>query len=155
VFDIEILSAKVLERLAADNSPVARLNVYDGVPGDKDWAGNTVAVDDTDGRAHPGASFYASAGNAAATSLGARHHDSLVWTFQVTAFGGDPVRGRRAITRVRARLSGAKLVVPGVVTAGVAEVEGYDPGPLREDRDVAPSRWYLPLLFQLYAIDVP
>ena len=134
---IDDLTTAVLGALGADLGVAMRLDVYDG---------EVKAVNDPDGRARPYAVLYPSAGNLSSQSLcGAQ--EFLDWPFQITAAGGDPVRARRAIERVRVRLSGATVAV-GDVRVRVVEEPSYQPGPIREDRDFSPSRWFTPLQFR-------
>lgn len=137
--DVDALANAVLTQLRTDLGASMRLDVFDG---------EVKAVADGDGRARPYAALYASAGNLHALAL-SDTQNALDWPFQVTAAGGDPTRARRAIHRVRARLSGAELDVAGR-TVRVIEEPTYQPGPVREDKDVAPSRWYTPLLFRAH-----
>lgn len=141
MIDLDKLSAAVLARLAAGNTPGNRLDVFDG---------EVVAVMDSDKRAHPYAAFYAAPGNLTGSTL-CETPDELLWSFQVTAAGGDPARARSAIARVRRQLTGHLLLVDGNVAGMVRETPGFDAGPVRKDETVAPARWFSPLLFQLWA----
>ena len=103
---------------------------------------------DPDGRVHAYAIAYFGAGQPQAMRLdgGAR---GLRWTFQVTCVGGDDVRALWCINEVRGVLLGVRVPVgTGRVSGKVREVT--DPGPLRRDDDVSPSRMYLPLQFGVY-----
>ena len=51
---------------------------------------------------------------------------------------------------MRTRLTGAELTV-GDQTIRVVEDPDAQPGPIREDRDVTPSRWYTALQFRATA----
>lgn len=141
MIDIDLLSTAVLARLGAANTSSSRLDVFDG---------EVKAVMDSDQRAHPYAAFYPSAGNLAGSTL-CETSDELLWSFQVTAAGGDPERARRAIARTRGQLTGHLLMVDGQAAGLIRETPGYDPGPARKDETVAPARWFTPLLFQLWA----
>lgn len=134
---VDDLATAVLAALRTDLGVPLRLDVFDG---------DVKALMDPDGSARPYAAFYPSAGNLGSQSL-CGTQEFLDWPFQVTAVGGDPTRARRAIHRVRTRLSGARLVV-GDLQVRVVEEPNYQPGPIREDRDVSPSRWYTPLQFR-------
>jgi hypothetical protein len=112
------------------------------------FLGEVRAVMDADGRAHPYAALYPTAGNLSSLDL-AGNHDVFDWPFQVTVAGGDPARALRAISRCRSALTGHTLVVDGDVVGRIVEEPDYQPGPLREDTDARPSRWYSPLLFRL------
>lgn len=100
---------------------------------------------DPDGRAHPYAVLWASTGHQEATNLAGRP-DLLTWSFQVTAAGGDDTRALWAAGKVLDALVGARLSP----TTGLVDHDG-DPGPVRQDADVTPARWYLPLLFTIPA----
>lgn len=128
--DLEARTAAVIARLGS----VEGLDVFDGEP---------TARNDSDGRAHPYAAVYPSPGWAdPAEGPLAGDPDLLDWTFQVTAAGGDQARCRRAAVRVLGVLVGWQLdPASGPVRLG------YDPGPIQVDRDVAPSRCFLPLMF--------
>jgi hypothetical protein len=140
VIDVEKLSAAVVARLGAGNGPGDRLDVFDG---------EVKAVMDTDGGAHPYAAFYAAPGNLSGSTL-CETPDELLWSFQVTAAGGDPARARRAVARVRRQLTGHLLLVEGDLAGLIRETPGYDAGPVRKDETVKPARWFSPLLFQVW-----
>lgn len=108
--------------------------------------GEPSAVMDKDGRAHPYAALYPSPGWQHGVSLGG-DVDQIALTFQVTAAGGDTARALRAIDRVREALTGFTPSSPGLCCGHLAEVDSYDPGPLRIGRDVQPARYYAPLLW--------
>lgn len=105
--------------------------------------GEVKANMDGDGRAHPYAVLWVSPGRddprEERESGGGR---AQVWTFQVTAAGGDIPRCRRATQRVLDALLNVRLFPEG----GIIRLD-FDPGPEREDRDVKPSRWFVPLSF--------
>lgn len=141
MIDIDKLSAAVVTRLGAGNGAGDRLDVFDG---------EVKAVMDSDSRAHPYAAFYTAPGNLTGSTL-CETPDELLWSFQVTAAGGDPARGRRAIARVRRQLTGHLLLVEGEPAGLIRETPGYDAGPMRKDESVTPARWFSPLLFQVWA----
>lgn len=141
VIDVAALATAVVDQLRAGNTDSSRLDVFDGEP---------TAAMDKDGRAHPYAAVYAGAGNLSGDAL-AGAQTELDWPFQVTCAGGDPDRARRAITRVRARLVGHELTVDGLTVGRIVEDPSVQPGPLRIDREVAPPRWYTPMMFRLQA----
>jgi hypothetical protein len=128
--DIEDAAAAVIALLEA----APHLDVFDG---------DVKARMDSDGGAHPYAVLWASPGrdNPAEEreSGGGR---AQAWTFQVTAAGGDVARCRRATQRVLDALLNVRLFPDG----GIIRLQ-LDPGPEREDRDVSPSRWFVPLSF--------
>lgn len=142
MISVEALNAAVIARLNAVNPASARVDVFDGVVN---------AVMDTDGRAHPYVTVYAAPGQADRAEY-AMAADGLLWSFQTTCAGGDPTRARRAIDRVRDRLDGHRLVVTGTQLGVIREPEFYTAGPLREDVAVQPSRWYVALQWELFAI---
>lgn len=127
---VDVAAAAVIALLEA----VPNLDVFDGEP---------VARMDSDGLAHPYAALWASPGrddpNEERESGPA---DALVWSFQITAAGGDVTRCRRAVARTLGALLHKRLIDGG----GFIRLD-FDPGPEREDRDQAPSRWFVPLLF--------
>lgn len=127
---IEQAAAAVIALLEA----VPHLDVFDG---------DVDAQMDGDGRAHPYAVLWASPGrDDPAEERESGPAEALVWTFQITAAGGDVARCRRATARVLRALLGKRLMPEG----GFMRLD-FDPGPEREDRDVAPSRWFVPLVF--------
>lgn len=144
MISVDDLTAAVLTALKTDLGAEMRLDVFDG---------EVTAVMDGDKRARPYAVLYPSAGNLRSQSLSGVQ-EFLDWPFQVTAAGGDPTRARRAIHRVRTRLSGAELTASGQKIR-VVEEPNYQPGPVREDRDVTPSRWFSPLMFRASVMTEP
>lgn len=110
------------------------------------FIGEPIATHDSDGRAHPYAALYPSPGNRRSVSLSGPS-DQVRLTFQVTAAGGDIARALRAIDRVRAALTDAEPGVVGLCTGPLSEPDGYDPGPVRHDTALTPSRHYSPLLW--------
>lgn len=139
---IEALTQAVLALLNAGNTTGSRVDVFDGTP---------VAVMDSDGLAHPYITLYPTPGTADRMPY-APTADGLLWSFQTTCVGGDPIRARRAVDRCRDRLDGQRLTVTGVQAGVLRAPEFTTPGPLREDRDVSPSRWFAPLQWELYAV---
>ena len=89
---------------------------------------------------------YYGAGAPRVTRLGGRPRN-LAWSCQITCAGGDDVKALWAVDQVRAALTGIR--VTNGTRSGLLYELG-DPGPLREDRDVTPYRYYLPLDFGLY-----
>lgn len=110
------------------------------------FLGEPLAVADEDGAARPYAALYPSPGNRRSVSLSGPS-DQVRLTFQVTAAGGDIARALRAIDRVRAALTDAEPGVVGLCTGPLSEPDGYDPGPVRHDTALTPSRHYSPLLW--------
>lgn len=99
-----------------------------------------------DGTVDAYATAYYGAGAPRTTRLGGRPRN-LDWGFQVTCAGGDDVKALWCVDEVRAALTG-KRVTNGTRTGLLYEIG--DPGPIREDRSISPSRYYLPLDFGLY-----
>jgi hypothetical protein len=124
-------------------SVLANLDVFDGSVDD---AGQDGVQVDPDGRAHMYAVLYFSPGRFTSDrACGAP--DQLQGSFQVTAAGGDVHRALVAATKVRSALTGVRL------TDGSGLVnESTDPGTVREDPSVSPSRWYVPILFDVFNV---
>jgi hypothetical protein len=99
---------------------------------------------DPDGRVHPYAVLFAGGGQRIHERL-AGGPDRISWRFQVTCAGGDTTRALACVDAVTAALDGRRLVAGGWSSTPLQQ--DLDPGPLREDRDGAPSRWYLPLQY--------
>jgi hypothetical protein len=128
-----------------EQAAAAILDLLRTAPGLDVFDGEVKAKMDSDGKAHPYAVLWAGPGrdNPAET----RESDTgraLVWAFQVTAAGGDVARCRRAVTRTL----GVLLNVRPFPDGGLIKLD-FDPGTEREDRDVQPTRWYVPLAFVL------
>lgn len=102
---------------------------------------------DDDGRVHAYAVYFPSSGWAHAL-LACGGTDSLDWSFQITCAGGDRTRALWCVSKVRGVLSGARVTVGG---QGLLIREIGDPGPIRRDDKVSPTRFYLPLLFAVNA----
>lgn len=137
VTTLEQRTQAVLAMLRAGDTTGSHVDVFDGEP---------VAVADDDGAAHPYAALYPAPGFAdTSQQVLDTTPGHLTWSFQVTAAGGDVVRGRRAVDRVNTRLLNRRLLVAGVEHGVIRAV--VDPGPLRTDRTVTPWRVWVPLLF--------
>lgn len=127
-------------QLLQDNAP--RVTIYDrGVPD----AGIPV---DPDGRVHVYAALYPQA-TRATTSNFATDVDGHGWGFQVTCVGGDVTRALACVDAVTAALDGRPLPLPGGAPTTFLQQIG-DSGPVREDRDANPSRWWLALTYAVY-----
>lgn len=119
---------------------VPGINVYDGeVPGNPPL--------DPDRRVHAYAVLYASPGQPEALMLD-DEQDSLDGGFQITCVGGDPARALWCLDRVRAAFIGAEVTVGG--HAHRITASEIDPGNVRRDDDVKPSRHYVPQLFDVF-----
>lgn len=140
--DVTELADPVWELLDA----IANVSTFDGDFVNAD--GEPVAVPaDADGRVHAYAVYYPSPGWAHAL-LACGGTDSLDWTFQVTCAAGDRTRALWCVQQVRAALTGT------TVTIGGQELqirEEGNPGTLRRDDSVSPSRFYAPLIFAINA----
>jgi hypothetical protein len=126
---------------------IVGVNVYDGEVVDANGEATNPPYD-TDGRVHAYAILYMAPGNRYAGSLNGAQ-TSLDGSFQVTCAGGDQTRALWCVDKVRTALIGTSVTVDGVTRYIRAREE--DPGPLRRDDDVQPSRHYLPLEFILHA----
>ena len=91
--------------------------------------------------------FYPGAGLAHGITLD-QAPDLLDWTFQVTCVGGDRVRALWCIGKVRAALTGTWLSVAGRQLE-IREVA--DTGSLKRDDDETPPRFWLPLMYGVFA----
>ena len=134
---LDALATAVLAQLRTDLGIPSRLGVYDGDPD---------PAPDLDGKALPFAVVWPGAGSLGSVTL-CDAQDVLDWPVQVTAAGGDPTRARRAVDRVRMRLAGARLDVNGTEVY-LREDEGFQPGPPREEKDVTPTRWFVPMQYR-------
>jgi hypothetical protein len=103
---------------------------------------------DPDGRVHVYAVLYPGPGTSTQDRL-VPIVDGLLWTGQVTCVGGDVNRCLACADAVTDALTGRTIYVPGTWAGYMRELG--DPGPAREDRDARPSRWFIPLTYQLHA----
>jgi hypothetical protein len=103
---------------------------------------------DPDGRVHVYAVLYPGPGTSTQDRL-VPIVDGLLWTGQVTCVGGDVERALACADAVADALTGTTLDLTGIGTGYLREIG--DPGPAREDRDARPSRWFVPLTYQLHA----
>lgn len=128
-----------------EQAAAAVIALLETSPGLDVFDGDVKARMDSDGRAHPYAVLWVSPGrNDPAEARESDTGRALVWTFQVTAAGGDVPRCRRATQRTLDALLDARPFPNG----GLIKLD-FDPGPEREDTNVTPSRWYVPLVFTL------
>ena len=125
---------------------IAAVNTYDGEFVDADGAPVEPPADD-DGRVHAYAVYYPSPGFAHAL-LACGGTDSLDFTFQVTCAGADRTRTLWCVQQVRAALTGATVTVNG---QALQIREDGNPGPIRRDDKISPSRFYVPLIFAINA----
>lgn len=139
------LAEIVLTALAAQTN----LQVFDGepdsgIPSRGFGGGATAVILDGDKRAHMYAAVYMGVGRPSdARSCAAFGGNDT--TFQVTGAGGDRHRALLALSKIRAALHGLSIDDG----ASLILLDDFDPGPLRVDRDPAPSRTYLPLTFRV------
>ena len=132
--NVEQALAAVEQTLKAGNTTGgARVDVFVGEP---------IATTDGDGRAHPYLAVYPGPGQRDAFDGDLTgQHGSRLWRFQITAAGGDVPRCLRAMQRAQATLVGVRLDD----TTGLVREDG-DIGQMLVDRDVNPSRVFVPLL---------
>jgi hypothetical protein len=133
-----VIAAAIEARLREDAPMV---HVYVGAVPDTPPA-------DPDGRVHVYAVLYPGPGTSTQDRL-VPIVDGLLWTGQVTCVGGDVNRCLACADAVADALTGHTFEIPGVTVGYMRELG--DPGPAREDRDARPSRWFLPLTYQLHA----
>lgn len=77
--------------------------------------------------------------------------DDLDVTWQVTVAAGFGPDCERAVDRVHQSLYLWTPTVTGVVLGALKPPPGYDPGPVRVDRTIAPPRFSVPLQYRLTA----
>lgn len=106
---------------------------------------------DDDGTVHAYAVLYESPGRRTGSRLGSLR-DRLEWSFQVTCAAGDVERCLWAIDKVTRTLTGQQLEVPGRTgKPRIVEDETNWTRYVTEEPDVTPSRFFVPLLFNLHA----
>lgn len=104
---------------------------------------------DEDGAVHAYAVLYESPGRRSGSRVGSTR-DRLDSTFQITCAAGDVERCLWAIDKVTKTLTGQLLEVPGrTKKTRIFEDEANAFRNIIEDTDVSPSRFYVPLLFNL------
>jgi len=137
VTTIDTVAQTALTELAA----ITNLIVFDGhVPA----LGSTQR--DDEGRAKPYAVLYHNDGQVRSWDRYAYTALDLAAGFQVTCAAGTPRGALWVVDKVRARLTGRRLL--GASEGFCKEVT--DPGPLRIDDDVPSDlRWFLPLLYRI------
>lgn len=132
---VEVVHAAVWDLIDA----MTGVNAYDGeVPA-------TPPLDE-DGRVASYAVLFFSPGRRHANAFDAAQR-SIEGSFQVTCVGGDPTRALWCVDQVFGALLGAWVSVDGV-NRQIRSRED-DPGPVREDKNVTPTRHYVPLQFLL------
>lgn len=117
---------------------IANLLVFRGKVGDVPLGEDETAV--------AYAVAYYGAGEPRVTRLGGRPRH-LAWSCQITCAGGNDVKVLWAVDVVRGALEGVR--VTNGTRSGLLHEIG-DPGLPRQDRDVTPWRYLLPLDFGLY-----
>lgn len=123
----------------------SRVTVFDGEIVDAEGNPSAPPVDE-DGRAAAHAVFYPGPGHAESLMLD-ETPDTLTWTGQVTCVGGDRTRALWCADQVRGVLTGWRVTAHGGQLVPLMEPDGADPGVVRRDDTVQPSRFYVPLLF--------
>lgn len=104
---------------------------------------------DEDGTVHAYAVLYESPGRRSGSRLGSTR-DRVDSTFQVTCAAGDTNRCLAAVDKVTTALTGHQLEIPGRSRKPrIVEDEANAFLSIVEDTDVTPSRFYVPLLFNL------
>lgn len=144
-----IVAQDLLDLVLARLEAAGNVQVFDGAPDDAVKArgyaaGRTAVALDPDGRAHMYAAVYLghpTPGIEDERVCGAP--GTPVTTFQVTAAGGDRRRATLCAAKVAAALEGVRVPDGGLIRLDL------DPGPVRVDQGVAPSRAYYPLIFRV------
>lgn len=125
---------------------ISNVNVYRGDFVDADGTPVDPPADD-DGHVYAYAIFYFNGGRAFSRRV-AGSRGTLGWGFQITCAGGDDERALAAVNVIRNAFTGTLLTFEdGIKPRRLVEDEA-DPGPLRRDDTVRPSRMYLPLYFR-------
>lgn len=138
----------VLDQLVAQDN----LQVWDGAPAEGQkalgyQAGALTVALDPDGRAHAYAAVYVGPGwyTPDDDRLDGRS-GTRVADFQVTAAGGDQHRAMLATEKVFTALEGYRLSSGAVIRNTVL------PGTPRLDREPTPSRYFVPVLFDVVIV---
>lgn len=141
------LARKVHDRLAG-----GWLLVYFGEVPDRVPTLERNGVKDPSGRVRSYAVVYPGAGTPDTdTDLG-DSADDLDWGVQITVAAGFLDDVLDAADYVHARLHRWRPTgLTGAHTDGLTPPPGFDPGPVRRDRDVTPPRFWLPLQYRLTA----
>ncbi|HEY1175507.1 MAG TPA: hypothetical protein VGF17_05070, partial [Phytomonospora sp.] len=107
------------------------------------FVGEPKAVMDSDQRAHAYLAIFPSPGVLSVADQSVSGHGGpRDWRFQVTAAGGDVARCIKAVQRAQDVLVETRLDD----STGLVREDG-DPGAIRPDTTVSPTRWFVPLLF--------
>lgn len=102
-------------------------------------------------RVRPYFVFFPSPGTPGSEVDLADTHVDLQLNLQVTAAGGDVADVLALVDRIHDALFRWAPTVPGVVCGPLRYPFGWNPGPVRTDRDFVPARLYVPLQYQLIA----
>lgn len=130
-------AASALLAWLASEAPA--VNVFNGL--------DAAALDpptDPGGRVHVYAVLYAGPGQRIQDRLSAGA-DRVAWRVQLTCVGGTPDTALACVDAVTGALDGHRLSGSGWMSSPL--VQDLDAGPIREDRDASPSRWYAPLQY--------
>jgi hypothetical protein len=104
---------------------------------------------DDDGTVHAYAVLYESPGRRSGSRLGSTR-DRVDSTFQVTCVGGDTTRCLWAVDKITTALTGHRLEIPTRTRRPrIVEDEANAFRNIIEDVDVTPSRFFVPLLFNI------
>lgn len=102
----------------------------------------------SDGRVQPYTILWAGAGTPTLEQDAADTAVDLDWLIQVTCAGGYVDDVLALVTRVDAALYRWAPTVDGLVCGPLRPPTGFDPGPVRLDRDVTPHRPFVPLQYR-------
>jgi hypothetical protein len=111
---------------------------------------NPPRLPDSD-RVGPYAVLYPFPGNPGPGGDLAGTADDLDYTFQVTCAAGFSADCEALVDRVTHLLFRWTPTVAGIVLGQLLPPPGYDPGPVRIDRTIAPPRFSVPLQYRLIA----
>lgn len=136
---------------------VPAVTVFRGEAGDPPVKTDADGVEDPSGRVAPYVVVFDGAGATdLEPSLGSsvgdderRGDEQLRWTPQVTVAAGFSEDCVDALDRVYAWLRPWSPALAGVAAGRLQPPPGFDPGPPRPDRTVAPIRYFVPLQWQL------
>lgn len=124
-----------------------------GVTGASAWLGEPDVeplpqIPDSDGRVKPYTILWPGAGTPTLELDAADTAVDLEWTIQITCAAGYPEDLVALVGRVDAAFYRWIPSLTGLVCDRFRPPPGYDPGPIRLDRDVTPHRPWLPLQYR-------
>ena len=102
-------------------------------------------ISPTDQRVRPYVTQHPSVGSPLEERLGG-HQNGLLWSAQITCVVGDETALEPLVDAVTARLD---MWRPFDGLGRLRVPVGFDPGPSRRDDDESPSRYWVPLQYQL------